>query len=714
MFELTSLHVKNWCQHLDRAVSFARTTTAIIGSNGSGKSNLLNALCFGLIGKLDSTASVNIAYGETVATVTVEFMYEGREGVVTRTITADDRSTAVLNYNGEVTKRIAVVNQLMTDMLGLASTGQQSAEHMYVSQDDLMALLFQPPTTRLKALTALMPELQKLEEARKFAHKELQRPELTQLGIADDVTTAAVENQRSHLLGYSHDLQLAKCESEELNALLPKANATIAEYERLARLARERENVAAELDACNKAVASQGLEVTVTETQLSKLTPLLQTLTAAKPAAIKYQRTYELNAQTLSARKVREQALAKNKALLIGLNEQAAAAATELQTHLASLEGVTRLRIEAEAELKQINKLLVLRGTGGADVECPTCTQTIPSGRFEAFGATAGKLTTTIASWKATETTLNERIKQSRRLISDRDTLVALVANAERELAALPAVDPATVDAEALKTCVQTIEQADKLQTEVSRLATKLSGLQTNLAQSQGRLAALQARLGSADATGCVSDTEYARAKDILARQADSARQLQHALVTFTQAETELKGLVERLERMDKARAHNRKVQAITDQLTAIKDCFHPAGLPKLYLRKKLDLLTAKTNEFLLPFEAPFSIEFDEDMNITFTKRNGYFSSDLRRLSGGERCTLSVAFRLAIASLFSKRCNLLILDEPTAWMDPDAVQGMAGLIGKVATEITSQRGLQVIVVTHAAALVPSFESVVAI
>ena len=69
------------------------------------------------------------------------------------------------------------------------------------------------------------------------------------------------------------------------------------------------------------------------------------------------------------------------------------------------------------------------------------------------------------------------------------------------------------------------------------------------------------------------------------------------------------------------------------------------------------------------------------------------------RLSGGQKVELSLAFRFAIYDLFSGNLGLLVLDEPTVFLDTDRIDSVCRLMTMVRS-YSQSAGLQVIVVTH--------------
>ena len=115
-------------------------------------------------------------------------------------------------------------------------------------------------------------------------------------------------------------------------------------------------------------------------------------------------------------------------------------------------------------------------------------------------------------------------------------------------------------------------------------------------------------------------------------------------------------------------------------------------------------------NRFLDFFGNPFSVEITRDFEVIVTRPDGYTCRG-RRESGGRKCVLSIVMRFAINQLFAKRVGLIALDEPTAYLDEDNLEFVAGLIENI-PRIFQEMGTQIIVITHERTLVSAFDHVI--
>ena len=72
---------------------------------------------------------------------------------------------------------------------------------------------------------------------------------------------------------------------------------------------------------------------------------------------------------------------------------------------------------------------------------------------------------------------------------------------------------------------------------------------------------------------------------------------------------------------------------------------------------------------------------------------------------------LSICFRFAVNDLFAPNLGLLVLDEPTAYLDDTNKMHIVKLLEKI-REYTTRSGMQIIIVTHEKYLIPSMDKVI--
>ena len=95
--------------------------------------------------------------------------------------------------------------------------------------------------------------------------------------------------------------------------------------------------------------------------------------------------------------------------------------------------------------------------------------------------------------------------------------------------------------------------------------------------------------------------------------------------------------------------------------------------------------------------ENEYSIDIDKNYNVIINSGNE--ESDVRALSGGEKTSVAIAYRLALSSLASilggiGKNELIIMDEPTSGLDKEDINALTNAI----TKISDLK--QIIIVTH--------------
>lgn len=108
--------LKNVCQHKDLTAEFGPGLNGILGANGKGKSNLLKAIMFAIIGEMfnDGNKVDNISYGETSGFVEIGFTVD-TSYVLRRHL---DGSKCVLKFNDQEISKSSQVEKFVFALLG--------------------------------------------------------------------------------------------------------------------------------------------------------------------------------------------------------------------------------------------------------------------------------------------------------------------------------------------------------------------------------------------------------------------------------------------------------------------------------------------------------------------------------------------------------------------------------------------------------------------
>lgn len=205
---------------------------------------------------------------------------------------------------------------------------------------------------------------------------------------------------------------------------------------------------------------------------------------------------------------------------------------------------------------------------------------------------------------------------------------------------------------------------------------------------------------------------DYGLAKAALeAHTNDKARQ--NGLLQRKAAFEKMRGdVAEQLARLNARLVRSEKARQWITLLESVRGVLHRNNLPLLVHRQALRRLTRNLNQTLEQFRQPFRMTAAEDLSLTACYPDGVETA-AKDLSGGEKMVLASAYRIDVNELFAKQIGLLVLDEPTACVDAENVERMADVFAGLG-RIARDRGHQIIVVTHEELLVPVFDQVIRI
>ena len=232
MIRLTKLRMKNFKSFRNAAITFSNGFTAIAGANGSGKSNVMDAVLFALgetslkslrAGRLTDLVNTGSSDGYAVVNLTLED--GGKAYEISRTIDKQGKSVYRL-----ADKRVTLseISNLLRE-LGLSADG-----HNMVVQGDLLKIIDMNPIER-RGLIDEVAGLQEFEAKKAEAMKDLDKVErkIKDITIVLNERVAVVEQlskERQIAQRFTQlekDMREAKgtilhAEAKELNAKLKK------------------------------------------------------------------------------------------------------------------------------------------------------------------------------------------------------------------------------------------------------------------------------------------------------------------------------------------------------------------------------------------------------------------------------------------------------------------------------------------------------------
>ncbi len=120
-------------------------------------------------------------------------------------------------------------------------------------------------------------------------------------------------------------------------------------------------------------------------------------------------------------------------------------------------------------------------------------------------------------------------------------------------------------------------------------------------------------------------------------------------------------------------------VMQAKELLVKIRKAFDRDGIPAMIRKDASGFMTNRTNHYLNSFSLDIDdLDIDQDFNISVFR--GGIKESVDNLSGGEKTAIAFAVRLAIAEFLLKNVSVLVMDEPTTYLDEERRNSLKEII----------------------------------
>lgn len=368
MIRLTKLRMKNFKSFRNAAITFSNGFTAIAGANGSGKSNVMDAVLFALgetslkslrAGRLTDLVNSGSSDGYAVVNITLE---EGEKAYdISRTIDKQGKSVYRL---GEKRVTLNEISNLLQE-LGLSADG-----HNMVVQGDLLKIIDMNPIER-RGLIDEVAGLQEFEAKKAEAMKDLDKVErkIKDITIVLNERVAVVEQ-------LSKERQIAQ-KFTQLEKELRETKGTILHMEakelnsKLKKILDEQMSIIEKKEEANTKRQVTLTQINELEKELNELDAQLigvkrQAFESLGKSVEEQKAEIKVSEERLLHLQKRKQSLEQEKIELKSLVEKAnqtiAQKKTEMEKHAAELkelmEKLTPLQAKKDEALKKKMELL--------------------------------------------------------------------------------------------------------------------------------------------------------------------------------------------------------------------------------------------------------------------------------------------------------------------------------------------------------------------
>ena len=703
--QLLRLEVRNWCQHKHRVCTFTRGLVAIIGRIGSGKSNLLGAICWLLTGenpnagvKADNVSQLS-PEGEASNAI-LEFEHAGHLVVVTRHLLPEKEPSTLVVDGNEVARGDKAVTAYIEKLLGIDS--KFLSRFVIVAQNEIFAFIEDGATEVDKFFQKLFGTAN-AEKCNDLIGKQLNKLVIPEIVETSAQLAAALPEIDKNMAQLTEEIDVLPTVDQVLSTQL--------EQQRIAADWHKRQELSRGLSL----VESQLTENLQTQSQLTEaceqysddISALKEAIAGNTDAhtnarvALNHLATYRQIAATRAASKARLLEIAK----LIDDNPEPEAPTEEERA------AVIAATAAAESELKRAEEFVKTFSEHNI-AKCPTCNTSVAdlAEELSRVQQAIPELTEKMEAARKTMTRAISRISRKTQWSIENQKLLTEQAQLSESLKSFGDISAPELSEEELVQLIADHEGLQKAQAEMEPLAQK-------------------AREKLAGITGTINTLMVNKQKmlddisglKVTASDADLAERLLESLRTQCAQRQQKEGVRTQLKfereklctRIDEIRANEQKATKLRDWsvvAAAAKDALKTA--PRIVATRNLQRLEIAINELLQIFGVDFFVKASTDDSPTFVAE--FFDGrkqPAKRLSYGQKTVLALAFRVAVNAMFAEEIGLLALDEPTAYLDQQRIKALAPVLEKL-RELSTARGLQCLLVTHETSLSHLFESAV--
>ena len=717
---LKKIELHNYRQHKELTVDFTGHLIAVVGRNGSGKSNFLGAIQFALTGEQPGFDKKDLlTWGEDSGYVKLWFSHNGKECQIQRRI---ESASCTLKVGDEEFKGAKASQEALLNVVGIDK--EVLKQSVFVRQTEVESCLFTDPRERELNFQRLLG----LQDAAKV--NKLLGDIITGLGAPESMDEAIsqaqdlVEKNKPEIDELTRIVEtiqdemakLPKAESidEEISWRNTSINNTMAAI-RYAKLVKEHKKLFNEAFVVYGTTASK--EMPDTTNMLLNLQTWQNRLKLAKSLD-------SAGKAVESAEKEYDRIFAEGRPCEENKIEDLRKMEVRLKNRQSEIQG----------ELKSLNTLIAACAeTKGAT--CPLCGAATDHDISGELHAKVDGLNQELEDDERTYDELHkELVNEEAKCLEYDKRLDIAKKNVEKAKSAMDALFE-QVDGD--------LDDLDE-----SKIAPILDDLRKRLSEANAVANEIQLARESVDSAraqyeSSVSVAEKAGVKNVesfdeeaamtaikdlregidkLSKQRQDLFQMSTDLASAKAArEQAVKAVQETeqaIERLRRKQEENDEMRRKIGVLTDVRDWFSYKNGPRVLTRNVMAALTDSVNRYLDKFGSAFSVvPMEEGMGFRYVPSDGSFVPDpppeATMLSGGQKIALSVAFRFAVYTLFSNKLGLLSLDEPTAYLDAETVGRFGDLLGRIA-QIARNSGLQVFMATHEASLAPCFDQTITI
>jgi len=744
--------LKNWKSHLETELEFSKGTNALIGIMGSGKSSIMQAVCFALFGTFPALSSKKMELGDLImkkpiekksASVEIEFEIGGKKYYVKRVIEAGRTVEAEIRENDKllevnpkgVTRQVERILQIDYDLFSKA---------IYSEQDGLDYFLRIPKGKRMQHIDEML-RVDRYEKVRANAvslkNRILERcserlktiEEMKSKNIPEKIKE--IEAEINEKKGRKSEIEF---EMKILNDKWASVSRKIKEYEDKEKLLHDKEKelegikasmseMKENLESINKKLAGISVDENVLESieadikyfedkidvlddEIKKLSKRMNTVSGEM--IFIENKIQEFEDQKKEIKNYEKNVIELQSELGPNPEEKVKSMKTELEEKRKKFYSIEALKNEKERELEELKK---------AGNVCPVCDSKITEKKKEKLikekEERLEKIEDNVVNLRGFILTRTIDIENFEKKMDELKKIKELITNFEKKK---KEIEECRKNYESLNEELMTLsDKKAKCESEMEKLRKDLEAKNIekerfkNFIEMKKQAESIEKKLEMYSKKENVIVAEIARIceelkeadieslkkkfEDIIGKKKGMETELKSIDDLISEKNVRLSELKNEEEILNKYLEETGSYKKIADMLD---DFTEAIKLTQEQLRSEFLININNIMAHIWPDLYPYGdfsevrLVIDNDYVLQLKGSRSWVSADL--VSGGERSLACLALRVAFSLAFAPNIKWLILDEPTHNLDANAIRKL----GETLKERLDQFIDQVFIITH--------------
>lgn len=732
--------LKNWRSHLTSELTFNNGTNALIGIMGSGKSSVMDAICFGLFGTFPNLQSKKLKLDDIImmkpsekdkAEVEIAYQVDGDEFRIKRVIEKGKGTTySEIRKNGTLLE--APNSQRVTEIVEkiLKVNYELFSKAIYSEQNALDYFLTIPRGQRMRKIDELLM-IDKFEKSRSnavsLANKLIERKNAKQTLIE----SIDMELLKKEVDSLKKDLEENQKEKEEMRKQYDgiifernKLEIQAAEYKKikdnLENLKRGEQGIASALEEVAKSLRSleeavKGRNSRNVENELFSLIKIVED--SERELKLKKQR-YERTAAEINQTKAKTEFKKKDIDKLTSEIEEKVRIKKEFE-HLRDSVGedieeqITRNKndlkkistevAEFNARIEDLNK--IIEHLSSKENTCPICDSNLPPEKKKLLTIKKRE------QLEQLESLLETGKKHIEILEAEIQKLEKAGKDLEEMIKQLKDVDSKKIDLENKKVAfVESSNSVVKGENELTELRGEIEKFEKDMKETQAKGGELEILLTKARDyeekneryDSLTKERKYHEVKISEVEEkikANNYEEIEKSLIEVIALERELHTKImgieqlvnekrirlnERENKLNDLEKQKEEIEKLEKLIKNLRIFGFGLEETQVELRREfVDAVNYTMNKLwsaIYPYQDFVGIRLnveEGDYILQLEERSGRWVNVEGTASGGERSIAALALRIAFALVLAPQLRWLVLDEPTHNLDMKAVEDLA-------------------------------------